>query len=124
MDIRPRLLTLFSISYVCDLSGAVELRNHPLLRYYGLPVWPPKWSLTEEPRDKIIRGEVGVLKRAAYSSMAGTCCHLYSEYEGRIYLGTLLINDPAFCLHLWFVLQRNTGHTMKEIGSLDMSYIG
>jgi hypothetical protein len=90
----------------------------PLLQYYG----PPRWSLTEEPRDKIIRGELGKLKRVAYSSMAGTYCHLYTEYEGQIYLGTLLINDPAFCLHLWFVLQRNIGHTIEEVGSLDMSY--
>jgi hypothetical protein len=55
--------------------------------------------------------------------MSGCCCYLYTEYEGRRYLGTLLVDDPAFCLHLWFVLQRNTGHTMEEIGSLDMSYI-
>jgi hypothetical protein len=37
-------------------------------------------------------------------------------------MGTLLISDPAFCLNLWFVLHRNTGHTMEEIGSMDMTY--
>jgi hypothetical protein len=100
----------------------MELRNHPLMRYYGMPVWPPKWSPTEQPSNKILRGEIGILKRVSYSSMTGFACHLYIEYEGRNYIGTILMDDAAFCRQLYFVLQRHAEHSLDEIGSLDLSY--
>jgi hypothetical protein len=100
----------------------MELRNHPLMRYYGLSCWPPRWSPTEEPRNKCVTGEVGVLKRVSYSSMAGYACHMYIEYEGRNYIGTLLVDDAAFCRDLFFVLHHNTNRSMEDIGSLDLSY--
>jgi hypothetical protein len=100
----------------------MELRNHPLMRYYGLPVWPPRWSPTEQPSNKILRGEMGILKRVSYSSMAGYACHLYMEYEGRKYVGTVLIDDAAFCWQLYFVLQRQAERSLEQIGSLDLSY--
>jgi hypothetical protein len=100
----------------------MELRNHPLMRYYGLPSWPPHWSPIEEPRNKVITGEVGVLKQVSYSSMQGYACHMYIEHEGRNYIGTLLIDDATFCRHLYFVLHQQKGRSIKEIGSLDLSY--
>lgn len=100
----------------------MELRNHPLMRYYGMPVWPPTWSLIEQPANKILKGEIEILKRVSYSSMAGYACHLYTEYEGQNYMGTLLIDDAAFCWHLYFVLQHHTEHSLGQIGSLEMSY--
>jgi hypothetical protein len=54
--------------------------------------------------------------------MAGYACHLYTEYEGRNYIGTLLIDDAAFCRQLFFALHYHTNLSMEEIGSLDMSY--
>jgi hypothetical protein len=100
----------------------MELREHPLVTYYGLPSWPPKWSPIEQPRDKTLIGELGILKRVSYSSMSGYCCHLFVEYEGRDYIGTVLIDDAAFCRHLYFVLHHHLNLSIEEIGSLDMSY--
>ncbi len=100
----------------------MELRNHPLMRYYDMPTWPPRWSPTEEPRNKILTGELGTLRRVSYSSMEGYTCHLYTEYEGRNYLGTILIDDAAFCRHLFFVLQHHVNLAIEDIGSLDISY--
>jgi hypothetical protein len=54
--------------------------------------------------------------------MAGYACHMYIEYEGRNYIGTLLVDDAAFCRHLFFVLHHNTNRSMEDIGSLDLSY--
>jgi hypothetical protein len=100
----------------------VELRNHPLMRYYGIRSWPPNWSPIEQPKNKCISGEVGVLRRVSYTSMAGYACHLYTEYEGRNYIGTLLIDDGAFCRQLHFVLHHHVNLPIEEIGSLDMAY--
>jgi hypothetical protein len=75
-----------------------------------------------EPKNKILTGEVGILKRVSYSSMVNYACHLYTEYEGQDYLGTILINDAPFCWHLYFVLQDHRDQSIKEIGSLDLSY--
>ena len=47
---------------------------------------------------------------------------LVTAYEGRNYIGTLLIDDAAFCLHVYFILQGQRGRSIEEIGSLDMSY--
>ena len=54
--------------------------------------------------------------------MEGYTCHLYTEYEGRNYLGTILIDDAAFCRHLFFVLQHHVNLSIEDIGSLDISY--
>ena len=100
----------------------MELRNHPLMCYYGRPSWPPNWSPVEQPKYKTLRGEIGVLKRVSYSSMTGYACHLFMEYERRDYIGTILIDDAAFCWQLYSVLQRQTENSLEEIGSLDLSY--
>lgn len=54
--------------------------------------------------------------------MLGFTCHLYTEYEGLNYLDTLLIDDAAFCRHIYCVLHHHREHSLKEIGSLDLSY--
>ena len=41
------------------------LRNHPLMRYRGVPSWPPNWVWTDGFEDKRPKGEVGVFRRVS-----------------------------------------------------------
>jgi hypothetical protein len=92
------------------------------MRCYGMPIWPPKWSPTAEPKNKVLIGELGTLIRVSHATTLPNACHLYIAYEGREYMGTLLIQDTAFCRHVYFVLHHHLGCPIKEIGSLDLSY--
>src|SRR5262245_46111499 len=99
----------------------MELRKHPLI-LYGVPTWPPRWSPVAGPKNEILIGEIGVLKRISHSSTVGyaCACHLYIEYSGMEYMGTLLTNDITFSNNLYLVLQHNLNRPIKEIGSIDM----
>jgi hypothetical protein len=92
------------------------------MRYCGLSIWPPRWSPVEAPGQKVIWGELGTLKRVAYSAMAPHACHLFIEYQGREYLGTLLMDDATFCRQLYYILQYHTTRSIEQIGVLDLSY--
>ena len=43
----------------------MQLREHPLMTYHGVPNWPPVWMWRGGDRNRSIRGEVGVLKHLA-----------------------------------------------------------
>ena len=91
------------------------------MQFYGLPSWPPKWVPIDQENQTLI-GEIGTLTRVSYSTIIGYCCHLYIEHEGRNYIGTILIDDQAFCRQLFSVLHHNTNRSIEAIGSLDLSY--
>ena len=99
----------------------MELRDHPLVSYRGLPSWPPTWSPAKPRTDlKPLRGELG---RLSYT-LAGAKpdrFFLVIEHEGQPYVGCLFVNDDVFCAQLIAVLQNHAGLAIKEIGDLDLS---
>jgi hypothetical protein len=99
------------------------LRDHPLLRYRGIPTWPPSWTWTRGLENKSPRGEIGVLTQVALSKIKPACwCYLYIDHEGSEYIGCLLIDDPAFCHQIVELLQNWCGRPIAEIGSIDLTY--
>ena len=38
-------------------------RDHPLMRYRGVPSWHPDWIWTDGLEDKHPKGEIGVFRR-------------------------------------------------------------
>ena len=75
-----------------------------------------------DPKNIVLTGELGTLKRVSYSATTPDACHLYIEHQGQDYIGTLLIQDVGFCWHIYCVLQYHTRRSIKEIGSLPMDY--
>ena len=45
------------------------LRDHPLMRYHGLPNWPPTWTLIDRFENKRRQGEIGILKAIELSNV-------------------------------------------------------
>src|SRR5262245_50893567 len=98
------------------------LRDHPLMSRYGVPNWPPVWTLVNGPDSKLPRGEVGILKWIGLSGLQPPDrCYLYIEHEGSTYLGCLLFDDHAFCRYIAKLLESYGNRPIVEIGSLDLS---
>ena len=99
----------------------MELRNHPLISYRGLPAWPPTWSPAKPKSDlKSLRGEIGWLEYVLPSPLNDRC-YLVIQHEGAPYVGCLFIKDSTFCTLLVALIESYTGSTIKEIGDLDLS---
>src|SRR5215813_304266 len=99
------------------------LRDHPLLSYRGIPSWPPAWTWIEGPENKKPKGEIGTLTEVRLSLIdPPNRCYLILHHEGSTYIGCLLINDLPFCAQITELLQNYCGHSIQEIGSLDLSH--
>ena len=98
------------------------LRDHPLMRYRGLPNWPPVWSCTDG-RNHYPKGEVGTLKAVLRSdTQPPNRCFLLISHDGSEYLGCLLFDDEAFCRQVMELLKGHCNRSIAEIGSLDFSH--
>lgn len=97
----------------------MNLRNHLRMRYHGSPNWPPVWTIIG-PNHKVLRGEIGVLVDAYANSIGSNICFVVIEVGAERYLGALLFDDRAFCRQILSLLQSETGHSIREIGSLNI----
>ena len=96
----------------------MKLRDHSLMTYHGATSWPPVWCRSgEEP----LNGEIGVLI-SVDCDRTGKRCYLGMELNDQRYLGTLLIEDVAFCWLITKILKNRLGMSIEEIGELDLSF--
>ena len=101
----------------------MQLRDHPLMRYKGVPSWPPVWTWTDGLENTRPRGEIGILKAVALSNVQpADRCFLCIEHEGSSYIGCLLFDDSTFCGQLATLLQNHCNRRISDIGSLDLSH--
>jgi hypothetical protein len=99
------------------------LRDHPLMRYHGIPNWPPSWLFIDGVENKHPRGEIGTLMSVEVSNVPpSNRCFLCIDYAGSSYLGCLLFDNHAFCDQIVTLLRANLNRAVAEIGSLDLSY--
>src|SRR5262245_34511042 len=118
-----RLLTLGSLRHFT--SHFTNLRDHPLVYHRGIRSWPPIWTPrgpSNSSAGKGLRGEVGVLKRVLRHRAMPNACFLIIEHEGESWIGTLMIDDREFCAQIAEILQSHVGHSIKEIGGIDLSF--
>jgi len=66
-------------------------------------------------------GEIGVLTEVVVHDQIPAELFVRIKYDGLQYVGCLLFSDPAFCHHLYNILKNLAGHSIKEIGDLDLS---
>jgi hypothetical protein len=95
-------------------------RDHPLMRYRGVPSWPPDWIWTDGLEDKHPRGEVGILLLSNIHPRYR--CFLSIDHEGSTYVGCLLIDDDSFCKYISALLQSCCNRSIAEIGNMDLSH--
>lgn len=101
----------------------MNLRNHPLMSYRGIPNWPPTWVWIDGPEEKSPKGELGILKSVLSSKIQrADRCFLLIFYEDSSYLGCLLFDDEVFCCEIMKLLQAHCNRPIAEIGALDVTH--
>ena len=97
----------------------MSLRDHPLMRYRGVPSWPPDWIWTEGLEDKQPKGEVGIFRRVAQSNIQpSNRCFLFIDHEDSNYIGCLTVDDHGFCAQIVRFLQAHCyNRPIAEIGA-------
>lgn len=99
----------------------MHFRDHPLLKHGKVNTWPPVWVNTRGGDKKVLRGEVGVLREVIANNFTGNKCFLVIDNENENYVGTLFIDDPAFCRYITRFLQGRLGQSIKSIGDSDIT---
>lgn len=103
------------------LEQAMHLRNHPLMSHLGLPNWPPAWIWIGGDENKRPKGEVGILQDVMLSTVESSSrCYLIIEHDRAVYMGSLLFDDNSFCAQLFALLRDYCGHSIQQIGGLDV----
>jgi hypothetical protein len=110
-----------AIYQIFNLGNFMQLRDHPLMSYRGIPNWPPVWTQMRIGGVKIVKGEVGVLIYV-HAGGASNTCYLVIEHENENYTGSLIFDDGPFCRQLVDLLQQYRGRSVKEIGDLQVSF--
>ena len=100
-------------------------RDHPLMRYRGVPSWPPPvWIwMGGGLEDKHPKGEIGVFRRLEESYIQpSNRCFLLIDHEESSYMGCLMVNDHVFCTQIVrFLRQYCHNRPIAEIAGLDVS---
>jgi hypothetical protein len=102
----------------------MQLRDHPLMSYRGIPSWPPVWTRIRGRQDEHPKGEVGTLLEVRWAAIELPLFNeffLVIDYDRTVYMGCLLFDDAAFCLQVEHLLQDHCGQSIASVGSLDIS---
>jgi hypothetical protein len=100
----------------------VQLRDHPLMSYHGVPNWPPRWITTRKHKDDKPTGEVGILDKVLTSNLFSDKFFLVIEHQNRKYMGCLLFDDRVFCSEIYRLMTCCVHCSTREIGDTDVSY--
>src|ERR1043166_1490510 len=105
----------------------MQFRDHPLMSRRDLPSWPPVWLLRGKiglSQSPSLRGEIGVVTCVVRSDLVRGSLFLYMRENEKEYIGCLMMDDPTFCQHLYELLKMCIGKSIKEIGDIDLNYLG
>lgn len=99
----------------------MKLRDHPVLTYRGVHLWPPVWVHSRTTPIRKAIGEIGILTEVVVHDKAPAELFLRIKYDGLQYVGCLLFSDPGVSHRLYDILKGFSGHPIKEIGDFDLS---
>ena len=107
------------------LVRAVQLRAHPWMnRKSDFPNWPPVWTTTKPDKSDRPTGEVGILEQVVMNNnLIENKVLMFMKVAGVRYMGILAFDDIAVCSQLYNLFKSKIGHSIKEIGDLDVSQL-
>ena len=102
----------------------MQLRDHPLMQYRGVPNWPPVWTLRRGDRNGNIRGEVGVVRDVFLPKTEPlNRLFLIMDHQGNEYIGCVLFSDVTFCGQIFQLLRNSQGKTVVQLGDLEVGHL-
>jgi hypothetical protein len=93
------------------------------MNYRGLKSWPPVWIESAHKAPMKLMGEFGVFAGSVLRDQMPMRLFVEMELWDRRYIGCLFISDVVFCRQVHRLLQSKKGHSIKEIGDLDVSHM-
>jgi hypothetical protein len=100
----------------------MKFREHPLVTYHGMRMWPPIWVWAGGKNDKPIEGEAGILREVRLSDVANGRLFLIINYEGSDYMSWLQFDDPSCCHQVYELMHSCVGLKIQQIGDLDVTF--
>jgi hypothetical protein len=101
-------------------NSSMQLRNHPIMVFWGYTRWPPIWIDYHGISESTLRGEVGVLRKARSYPYNHRQIFLTIEHEGAEYTGCLLMEYEFLGEYMARLLNDCLGMTIESIGSLEV----
>jgi hypothetical protein len=101
----------------------MQLRAHPLMTYRGGRNWPPAWIQVQETKIKSLSGEIGILKHVMRYEQVPNGFVLAIEHARERYLGFLIFDEVSFCTLIHDLLEARIGCSIKDLGSLELTYV-
>jgi hypothetical protein len=94
------------------------------MSYHGVSNWPPAWVWVGGGQNTRPIGEVGHAQEVLAAKITPAYgCFLIIKYQEAAYMGALLFDEPSFCTEIYGLLRNYVGHTVQEMGSLDVSHL-
>jgi hypothetical protein len=111
---------LNSISRLCR---ALEPRRAVMqiraLKWKGLAMWPPEWTILDEGL-----GEAGVLEEVHLrQDLNPKLISVVANHLGDIRRGVMVLEDPALLEAVYGTLKQQVGRPLAEIGDLEISLL-
>ena len=104
-------------------SRIIKLRDHPLMtRKTGTVSWPPQWQWVGHERS-VVQGELGMLEDVSMHDLIENKIFIAMAHMSERYIAVLGFDDGMFAKQLYSLLVRQIGHSIREIGDLDLSHL-
>ena len=104
-------------------SRTMRLRDHPLMtRKTGTVSWPPQWQCVGYDRG-VSLGELGVLEDVSMHDLIENKIFIAMVHMSERYIAVLGFDDGMFAKQLYSLLVQQIGHSIREIGDLDLSHL-
>lgn len=89
------------------------------LKWRGLAMWPPEWTLLDQGL-----GEAGVLEEVHLRhDLNPTLISVVAKHLGEVRKGIMILEDPALLEVLYGTLKQHVGRPLVEIGDLEISLL-
>ena len=96
----------------------MKLKDHPLMRYRGVPNWPPTY-LTQDYRQELL-DEFGILRDVTMDAKVPSRCFLTVEMNGLGYVSALHFDNFLFRSRFVDVLNGHLNKPVKTLGDLEI----
>jgi hypothetical protein len=101
----------------------MQLRDHPLMvRKSGFKTWPPLWTTTHHDQNNKPTGEIGTLEQVIVHELLDNKIFLFILFQVFRYMGFMSFDDLTFCSQIHTLFKAHIGHSLKEIGDIDLSF--
>jgi hypothetical protein len=89
------------------------------LKWRGLPMWPPEWTISDQGF-----GEAGVLEEVHLRhDLNPKLISVVANHLGDVRKGIMVLEDPALLEVVYGMLKQHVGRPLTEIGDLEISLL-